>query len=279
MHCSINTSRSRPCPSSRKIYRDMKTATNWIRDDVASRKTSVLYLPRPLVEQSAWDQMNGVMALQMAHTKMVTIEVEAMVASEDRQPATTIEGSHPFHLVVVDSLHTVNEIFEIVCLRLPTDMRYPRVRMACLLGPRSAWQIEGLHLDHRRHDEIWDPMSTHTSRATRAVVVNMIAGRRETTMIAHHVEIAGSASQATETPMFHDIATRMLHLPDSIGIWTHRDLMDETTHTASVTDGEIILLTHGAREVVAQRGNDENEQRDCSTGSGNYTGGDLGGTW
>lgn len=107
----------------------------------------------------------------------------------------------------------------------------------------------------------------------------MTVGHQETTMTDHLVEIAESASQATETPMVHDIATRMLHLLDSIGIWTHRGLMDETTHTASVTDGEIILLTHGAREVVALRGNDESEQRDCSIGSGNYTGGDLSGTW
>lgn len=122
-------------------------------------------------------------------------------------------------------------------------------------------------------------MSTHTSRAIRAVVVNTIAERHETTMTAHLVEIAESASQAIETLMFHGIATRMLHLLDSIEMWTHRGLMDETTHTVSVTDGEIILLTHGAREVVAQRGNDESGQRDCSIGSGNYTGGDLGSTW
>lgn len=113
----------------------------------------MLYLPHPLAAQSAWDQMNGVMAHQMAHIKMVMIEVEAMVASEEHHPVTTIEGSHLSHLVVVDSLHTANEILEIAYLRLRMDMRCLRVRTACLLGPRSAWQIEDLHLDHRRHDE------------------------------------------------------------------------------------------------------------------------------
>lgn len=114
----------------------------------------MLYLPHPLVEQSAWDQMNGVMAHRMAHTKMATIEVEAMVASEEHHLVMTIEGNHLFPLLEVDSRHTANEIHEIVYLRLRMDMRCPRVRMVCLLGHRSAWQIEDLHLDRRRHDEI-----------------------------------------------------------------------------------------------------------------------------